>query len=365
MKRTIVLFSSAIGLVGVMATILTITTAQADSTVYKEYYQITGTSNHVGWTWYIDYPRGTGQGSTFASVAPVANGASAEVLRDAYVDSIVARMHPGLSAARIGTDKFVVTLDKKASQATGPFNHSVTKPDNTLCNITGNPNGCEFNPLIKVIPVGGISNLTGLTTSNASLASPTSPPNTIGNFKPGDGRAHHTHNSASPEDSPLQTFDGLLTVTLFSSLAGLSLAVASFLFGRSSEAKEAHEKANADLGDARRANNQAEVSRLEPQEEELRKTYQSISDAPKRAVFAFFSFVFAMGTSLTLDSFDPRATPAEIVNVSATGAPLVVGMALLTAAAYAILDALPEGVRNRSVILRLLRFSTQRPQRKP
>ena len=129
-------------------------------------YEITGESTGQGWSWSIVIPIESGATFRAGSAGPVANGANATALRDAYVASLNTLGGAGLSAASLGSTRFRVIVDVAETGAVAPFTHRVG-----ACTITGNPNGCSFNPtIIEVTDVGGVSLELGPDLADAPLA---------------------------------------------------------------------------------------------------------------------------------------------------------------------------------------------------
>jgi len=111
---------------------------------------ISGPSTGVGWTWTLT-PSAGPQVSGSVPTGTVPLGGTAIQIANAWVNS-----NPGgLIAAGVTASQFTGG-EAHCFQIT-PGNHTLTVD---ACTVTGNPNGCSFNPtVIEVVAVGGIVEL--------------------------------------------------------------------------------------------------------------------------------------------------------------------------------------------------------------
>jgi hypothetical protein len=138
-------------------------------------------------------------------------------------------------------------------------------------------------------------------------------------------------------DEFLKHLDGLLTLEVFATLAGLSITVAAFLTSAMETAKPhiLGPYGTEGLGQASRG--------LFPEgdAEELKRTlfqsYFSLKSGRNYAVWSFYCFVGALTAVTGFDSVNRSSLSWEIPNAALAGGPFAVGMFYLSWTAKSIL----------------------------
>ena len=131
----------------------------------------------------------------------------------------------------------------------------------------------------------------------------------------------------------LENIDKILTVNLSASLAGLSLAVLSFLHPRVGELRKV-------IGSKTAAKIMEGLDKGQlPEEVEVTDVneYLNLRRARTLAGYAFFAFILSVGLTFGFDADEQLRPLLEVVDVCSSGGPSALGLSFLVFAAWSII----------------------------